>query len=71
MIFPDHFEYKKEHIKMIKLKAGKLKAEIITTEKDYVKIAKDDQININFLKIDLEIENEESLINFIVTKLND
>ena len=71
MIFPDHFEYKKEHIKMIKLKAEKLKAEIITTEKDYVKIAKDDQININFLKIDLEIENEESLINFIVTKLND
>ena len=71
IIFPDHFEYKKGHIKDIKLKAEKLRAEIITTEKDYVKISREDQININFLKISLEISNEQNLINFIVTKLND
>ncbi len=71
IVFPDHFEYKKEHIKNIKLKAEKLNAEIITTEKDYIKINKDDQTNINFLKIDLKINNEENLINFILSKIND
>ena len=71
MIFPDHFEYKKKHIENIRLRADKLKAEIITTEKDYIKISKDDQIDIKFLKINLKIINEENFIDFIITKLND
>ncbi len=71
IIFPDHFKYKKNDLQKIKIAADKLKAEIITTEKDFIKISEYDRKNINFLKIDLEISNEENLINFIKSKIND
>ncbi len=71
IIFPDHFEYKEKDLQEIKTKAEKLKAQIITTEKDFVKITKNFRSDINFLKIDLEIDNEEKLVNFIESKIND
>ena len=71
IIFPDHYEYKQEDIDKIKLKAKKLNAKIITTEKDYVKISAKDTDNIDFLEIDLKIKNEEDLINFINPIINE
>ena len=71
VIFPDHFEYKKKDIKNIKKIARDLNAEIITTEKDYVKISKIDKKNINFLKVDLVIKKEKKFINFLKTKIYD
>ena len=71
VIFPDHFEYKEKDIEKIKARADKLTAQIITTEKDYVKISENYRNKINFLKINLEIDNEEKLINFINLKIND
>ena len=71
IIFPDHFEYKEKDIQKIKSRAEKLNAQIITTEKDFVKIKENDRNNINFLKIDLEIDSEENLVNFIKSKIND
>ena len=35
--FPDHYSFKKNDIKKIKKRAKDLDAEIITTEKDYLK----------------------------------
>jgi len=69
IIFSDHYNYKKEDIDFIKNRAKKINAEIITTEKDFVKISKFDNKNINFLEIDLKIENEKKLINFIKNKI--
>ena len=69
IIFSDHYNYKKEDIDFIKDRAKKINAEIITTEKDFVKISKFDNKNINFLEIDLKIENEKKLINFIKKKI--
>ena len=69
LIYPDHFNYKKSDIENIKERAKKIGAKIITTEKDYVKISKEDRNNINFLEIALEIDNEEELIKFIKTKI--
>ena len=40
IIFPDHFNYTKNDIDKIKIRAERLNANIITTEKDYVKISK-------------------------------
>ena len=40
--------------------------ELITTEKDYLRIKKYDFININYLKIKLEIPKKEELINLIL-----
>ena len=71
IIYPDHYQYKNKDINQIKYKADKLNAEIITTEKDYVKISKENCDNINFLEVDLKIKNEEKLINFIKSKLNE
>ena len=71
VIFPDHFEYKEKDIEKIKARADKLTAQIITTEKDYIKIPENYRKNINFLKINLEIDNEKNLINFVKSKIND
>ena len=68
--FPDHYDYKKVDVDLIKHKAKKLKANIITTEKDFVKIAKTETKDINFLEIDLKIINKDKLIKFIREKLN-
>ena len=46
-----------------------LKATIITTEKDYVKISQQSLNKINFLEIDLVIKKEDELINFIKSKI--
>ena len=69
IIFSDHYNYKQKDIDFIKNRAKKINAEIITTEKDFVKISKFDDRNINFLEIDLKIENEKKLINFIKKKI--
>ncbi len=67
--FPDHYQYKKEDIEEIKSIAKNLKAKIITTEKDFVKIPKENLNNINFLEIDLIIRREDELISFIKSKI--
>ncbi len=69
IIFPDHFNYKLNDIKKIEKMAKDLDAKIITTEKDFVKIKKFKIENINFLKVELEIENKENLINFLKLKI--
>ena len=65
IIFPDHFQYKKQDIENVLKIANNLNAKIITTEKDYVKIKDFNISSIKFLEIDLEIKNEENLLNFI------
>ena len=70
IIFPDHYSYKKDDIKKIKERAKDLGVEIITTEKDYLRISEKERKDINFLEINLEIENENELINFIKSKIN-
>ena len=71
IIFPDHFNYKNKDIKKIKEQAKQLNAKIITTEKDYVKIAKIDKRNIDFLKVELIIKNEKNFISFLKSKINE
>ena len=67
--FPDHYQYTKKDIEKIKLLAIDLKATIITTEKDYVKISQQSSNEINFLEIDLVIKKEDELISFIKSKI--
>ena len=65
IIFPDHYHYTKKEIDKIKILAKNLNAKIITTEKDYVKIDNNENEDIEFLKIDLKIQEEEKLINYL------
>jgi len=65
IIFPDHYHYKKDDIKKIKLDAKKVGANIITTEKDYVKLTEEDKKEIKYLEISLELKREKKFIEFI------
>jgi len=65
IIFPDHYHYKKDDIKKIKLDAKKVGANIITTEKDYVKLTEEDKKEIEYLEISLELKKEKKLIKFV------
>ncbi len=71
IIYPDHYNYKKSDIKKIINEAKKLNANILTTEKDFVKISNYDTEKVNFLEIELKIYEEESFIKFIYEKLKE
>ena len=63
--FPDHYEYCSNDIKKIKLDAKNLGAKILTTEKDHIRIGALKNNDIDFLKIELVIKNEEKLIKYL------
>ncbi len=63
--FPDHYNYTQDDIDKIKLVAKNLSAKIITTEKDSTKINLEKNKDIKFLKIDLDIKDEEKLSNYL------
>ena len=71
IIYPDHYMYNESDIISIKKHANNLGAKIITTEKDYVKISHLDKEDINLLEVDLIIENEKELTDFIKEKFHE
>ena len=71
IIYPDHYEYNNKDILKIKKKAKDMNAKIITTEKDFVKIPKENYNEINFLNIGLEIIEEIDLLIFLKSKIYD
>ena len=69
--FPDHFIYKTQDIlKLLKIAENK-NIKIVTTEKDYVKIPENLRKKINFIKIDLEILEQNQLKELIESKINE
>ncbi len=71
IIFPDHHDYDIGDIKKILKRAEFLKAKVITTEKDFVKINKFNITNIDFIEIKLKFKNEEKIKNFLKQKIYD
>jgi len=65
IIFPDHYQYTTNDINNIKSEARKLNAQILTTEKDYTKINSNINNDIKFLKINLNIKEEQKLIKYL------
>ena len=63
--FPDHYEYSKETLENLINKAKENNNILLTTEKDYFRIAKNYKQNISFLKIEVEIENRNQFIDQI------
>lgn len=68
-IFPDHYSYTEKDFLNIIETSKKLNTKIITTEKDFIKIPKRYQKKIKCLKVDLQINNQKKLINFINEKI--
>ncbi len=65
VIFPDHYEYNYNDFKKILDEAKKENLEILTTEKDFMKIPEELKDKIKFLSIDVIIKNENELIELI------
>ena len=60
--FPDHYSYSQKDVDKIIQKANKKGAEIITTEKDFFRIKNLNHGNINYLSINVNIDQEEKFI---------
>ena len=67
--FPDHYEYKEPDLQKLKELAKLKNCELLTTEKDYLRIKKSLRKNINFLKVELSIDNEKQFYKYINQKL--
>ena len=63
--FPDHYKYNAEDIKNLISKAKEKNLILLTTEKDYLRINENYKKNVNYLKVLMEIENQNQLIQEI------
>jgi len=68
--FSDHYKYNNFDINNIQKISNNLNCQIITTEKDYLRLDKEKIHNINFIKSELKILDEEKLISTIL-KINE
>ena len=68
-IFPDHFQISSAEIEKLKKFALKKNLDLITTEKDYLRIKKNDRNDIKYLKIDLKINDIEKFKNILSLNL--
>jgi len=69
IIFPDHYNFSDTDIFSIKKLAKRKKLNIITTEKDYLRLNKKNKKNVKFLKIDLSIKNMKNFSKFLIQRL--
>ena len=69
VIYPDHYKFTFLDIENIKKKAKEKNLNILTTEKDYMRLNKTDKLNINFVKIELRIKNFKNFYKFLLKKL--
>ena len=65
IVFPDHYNYSLHDLKKIQNIAKNENLKIITTEKDFMKIPQEFKKEINFLTIDLVIQDEKKLIELL------
>jgi len=68
--FPDHYNYTEQDLEKIILKSKELDCNILTTEKDFLRIDNNNLNEIKFIKSELFIQDEQKLINDIL-KLNE
>jgi len=69
IIFPDHYDFSDMDIFSIKKLAKRKKLNIITTEKDYLRLNKKNRKNVKFLKIDLNIKDIKNFSKFLIERL--
>jgi len=66
IIFPDHYKYSLNDLEGMWNTAKKERLKIITTEKDFMKIPGKFKKKIDFLAIDLVIQDEKKLIDLLI-----
>ena len=63
--FSDHYQYSEKDLNKIISEAELLNCKIITTEKDFLRLNRNNDSKIKFIKSELNIIDEEKLIKFI------
>ena len=61
--YPDHYEYTEKDLENLEKLANKYKAQLITTEKDHLRINSFVRKRFDCIKVDLRFEDEESFKN--------
>ena len=69
LIYPDHYNFSSSDIFYLKKLAKKKKLNIITSEKDYLRLNKKHRKNVKFLKIDLSVKNLKKFSKFLFERL--
>ena len=69
LFYPDHYQYSDDDIRKIKKIAKEKNLNIITTEKDYLRLDALNKEGINFIKIKLVIKNENEFFSYIKKSL--
>ncbi len=67
--YPDHYEFKYKDLEFMRDTAIKNNFELITTEKDYKRIEKYKNLDVNYIKVNLEILEKDKFINYILKNL--
>jgi len=67
--FPDHYNYTDKDLQKLKELAKENGCKLLTTEKDYFRIKKSFRKNVNFLKIELSIDQEKKFYKYIKERL--
>ena len=67
--FPDHYNYTDKDLQKLKELAKKKRCKLITTEKDYFRINKSFRKYVNFLKVELSIEQEKNFYKYVNDRL--
>jgi len=68
-IFPDHYEFQKKEVQNLIDDSLKNNLELVTTEKDFLRISKFGFKEVKCIKVKLEIIDEEDFIKFILKSL--
>ena len=67
--FPDHYNYSDTDLSRLKEVAKSTGCELLTTEKDYFRIKKSYRKKINFLKVELLIDQEKQFYKYLHERL--
>lgn len=65
--FPDHHRYSAAELDRLRKQAKKLGAPLMTTEKDFVRLQKEDREDISFLPVKMSVDDPEMLKKLLAT----
>ncbi len=67
--FPDHYDYKESDLQKLKKLAKNKNCELLTTEKDYLRLKKTFRKDISFLQVELLIDQEKQFYKYLNERL--
>lgn len=67
--FPDHHPFSPEDLGVLRAKATKVGAAMLTTEKDFVRLAPGDRDGVAVAKLEMSVDDPEALVRLVLQKI--